>query len=205
MVGYKNFINNKEMLKNFEKYSKVYGIFFIILGTLGIIFPVFMSFTTAYFVAWLLLFSGIFIGVHTYQTNKKDWLGWLKSILFVVTAILTFLNPLPGVAALGIILAAYLLVDAILSFSLAWKQKGEKGWWLIALNGLLSLILSFIFIWKWPFSSLYLVGLYVGISLFFDGIILLTMAENIEEIEKELDESSSQPQEQKVEKGEAQG
>jgi len=164
-----------------------------------------MSLTTAYFIAWLLLFSGIFIAIHTYKTNKKDWLGWLKALLFIVTSILTFLNPLPGVAALGIILAAYLLVDAILSFSLAWKQKGEKGWWLIALNGLLSLILSFIFIWKWPFSSLYLVGLYVGISLFFDGIILLTMAENIEEIEKELDESSSQPQEQKVEKGEAQG
>ncbi len=135
MVGYKNFIKNEELLKKFQQHSKFYGITFLILGMLGIIFPAFLSLTTAYFLAWILLFSGISIGLHTFQTDKKNWLGWLKSLMFLITAVLTFLNPIPTVAALGIILATYLLIDAILSFSLAWKQKGEKGWWLIAMNG----------------------------------------------------------------------
>ncbi|WP_281951785.1 HdeD family acid-resistance protein [Nitrosophilus kaiyonis] len=184
MVGYQNMLNNKELLKKFEKNTKIAGVIFLLLGLVGIFYPALMSLTTAYFVAFLFIFSGITIGYHTWQTDKKDWLGWLKAFIYFVTGAMVIFFPLPGVAALGIILAIYFFMDGFASFALAGQMKGEnKFWWLILLNGILSIIIGVIFLVGWPFSSLFLVGLFVGISLFFDGIVLLTMSSQIKKLE----------------------
>ncbi len=175
MVNYSLFIDNKEMLERFSKYSKITGVIFLILGLVGIFWPGLMSLATAIFVGWLLLFSGFVIAFHTWQTNKKDWLGWLKTVIFIVTGGLIVINPFPGIAALGIIFAIYFLMDAFASTALAFQMKPQPMWWLSLLNGILSLAIAIFFMIGWPFSSLWMVGLLVGISLFFDGILLLSL------------------------------
>ena len=182
MVGYQNFLKDKEFLERFEKNSKIAGVIFFILGIFGIFFPAIMSLTTAYFVSFLFIFSSILIGVHTYNTNKKDWLGWLKAFIYIVTGILIIIYPLPGVAALGIILAIYFFMDGFASFALSSQLKGQKYWWVILLNGILSIVIGVIFLISWPFGSLFLVGLFVGISLFFDGVVLLTMGSEVKKL-----------------------
>jgi len=179
-----NYPLEKDLLKKFSKYSKIAGTIFIILGLSGIIFPVLMSLATAIFFGWLLIFSSLLTAYHTYNTNKKDWLGWLKAFIFLITGLLLAINPVPGVAALGIILAIYFLFDAFASVALAFEIKPQKGWWLVLINGILSLILAVIILVGWPFSSLFLVGLLVGISLFFDGIVLLTLGSYADKLEK---------------------
>ena len=184
MVGYQRFFTdkNQEFLKNFEKHSKIAGVIFLLLGLVGIFYPVIMSFTAAYFVAFLFIFSGLTIGYHTYQTDKKDWLGWLKAFIYLLTGILVTIFPVPGVAALGIILAIYFFMDGFASFALAGQMKGEKYNWLIILNGIFSVILGVIFLVYWPFGALWLVGLFVGISLFFDGVVLLSMGSYVKHL-----------------------
>jgi uncharacterized membrane protein HdeD (DUF308 family) len=49
----------------------------------------------------------------------------------------------------------------------------NRGWWMWVINAILSMIIGIIFVAGWPFTSMYLVGLLVGFSLFFDGIALL--------------------------------
>ncbi len=186
MVSVKDLLHDKEVIEKVKKNSKIIGIIFLIFGILGTLFPLIMSLTSAYFLAWILLFSGITIGFYTYKSNKKDWIGWLKAFIYVVTAILITIYPGIGVASLGIILAMYLLMDSFASFALAAQNKEQKNYWLIILNGVFSLILAIIFLVGWPFSSLFLVGLYVGISLFFDGVILLTMPSAIDKLQEEI-------------------
>ncbi|WP_281951836.1 HdeD family acid-resistance protein [Nitrosophilus kaiyonis] len=180
-----NYPEQKDLLKKFSKHSKIAGVIFILLGLAGIIFPGLMSLATAIFFAWLLIFSAFVTGYHTYNINPKDWLGWLKAFIFLITGILIAINPLPGVAALGIIFAIYFLFDSFAGFALAFQIKPQKGWWLPLINGILSLIIAVIFIIGWPFSSLILVGLLVGISLFFDGIVLLSMGSFVDKLNKE--------------------
>ena len=40
-------------------------------------------------------------------------------------------------------------------------------------NAITSLVLGILFVIGWPTSSLFLIGLFVGISLLFDGLALL--------------------------------
>jgi uncharacterized membrane protein HdeD (DUF308 family) len=183
MVGFNSLVKDKKVLDSFSQYSKLAGIIFMILGVLGITFPVVMSLTTAYFVAWLLLFGGITLTFHTYKTNKKDWLGWFKAFIFILSGALTIVYPTTGVAALGIILATYLFMDGFVSFALAIEQKPQKGWWIILINSITSVILGAIFIIGWPFNSIFLVGLYIGISLLFDGVVLLSMSSAVKKLD----------------------
>jgi len=182
MVNFSVFSNDKEFLEKFKKYSKVTGIIFILIGLAGIFYPVIMSMATAVFYGWIMLFSAFMIGFHTWQTNKSDWLGWLKAVLLFIVGAFIAINPLPGVAALGVLFAIYFFMDAFASIALAFNVKPESRWWLILLNGILSLALGGYLLLGWPFSSLYLVGLFVGISLFFDGVILLSMSKNAKDL-----------------------
>ena len=167
---------DENLFETFSKHSKIVGIVFIILGLIGIVFPVFMTFATVAFVAWLMIFSGITAGYFTYKSDRSDIAGWLKSFILIIIGALMLFYPMSGVGTVGLLLAIYFFMDSFASFSLAMSMRPQKGWiwWLI--NAILSLIIGIVFIIGWPFSSLYLVGLFVGFSLFFDGIVMLTMS-----------------------------
>lgn len=178
MLNYSIFINNKDLTDKFAKYSKIYGIIFVLTGLFGILFPGIMSLSSAIFIGWLLLFSGFLTAAHTWQVNKKDWLGWLKTALFFVAGALIIFNPLSGIVALGILFGAYFFIDSTINFMLALSIKPAASWWIALLNALLSLALGIYFIYAIndPIKTIWLVGVFVGISLFFDGVMLLSLA-----------------------------
>jgi uncharacterized membrane protein HdeD (DUF308 family) len=50
-----------------------------------------------------------------------------------------------------------------------------KGWGLMTFNGVVSALLASLFLIGWPATSLWLVGLYVSISLLLDGWALVAI------------------------------
>lgn len=78
-----------------------------------------------------------------------------------------------GAGTVGLLFTIYFFMDAFAGFGIASSIYPNEGWWAWLINALISFTLGVIFIIGWPFSSLYLVGFFVGFSLFFDGIVLL--------------------------------
>ena len=175
---------NKEVLERFKKHAKIGGILFMILGAVGILYPTIMSLTTLAFVSYLMVLTGFLSAILTWKSNKKDWAGWLKSIILILTGVYMVIYPTVGIATLGLLFAMYFFMDAFASFGLAFSLKPEKIWWLWLFNGFTSLLLGVLFIIGWPSNSIYLVGLFVGISLFFDGVALFGGALAAEKLEK---------------------
>ena len=165
-----------EQAELFTKHAKTVGIIFIVLGIIGALFPVFMSLTTVMFTAWLLIFSGFLTAFYTYKSDKSHWQGWLKSLVFFGVGTYMVVSPTGGIATLGLLFAVYFFADAFNSFLLAGSSFRGKGGWVWAINGHLSLLLGVLFVIGWPHTSVVLIGLFVGFSLFFDGIALLSGA-----------------------------
>jgi len=163
----------EELFEKFSKYSKIAGIVFIILGAVGIIEPVFMTMATVTFVAWLMMFAGFIAGYFTYVSDKSDYLGWLKSFVLIAISALMIFYPMSGVGTVGLLLAIYFFMDSFAGFSLAMNMRPAKGWIWWFINAIFSMLIGILFIVGWPFTSLYLIGLLVGFSLFFDGFALL--------------------------------
>ena len=159
--------------RRFGNYTFITGILLIVLGSAGVFIPGAMSLVTEIWIAWLFLIGGVFWAYHTYKSNPGSFMDWLKPLLLIISGGLMLFYPMPGIAAIGLVLSVYLLLDAFGSFALAHALYPGKGWGSMTVNGVMSLLLAILFLIGWPATSLWLVGLYVGISLFFDGWALL--------------------------------
>lgn len=164
---------DKETLRGFGKYTAIVGVLLIILGSIGIILPIVMSIFTTAMVASLLLIAGVLWAYHSAQARSRHVMDWLKPVILIAAGGLLLAYPLPGVASVGLMIAFYLLLDAFSSFAMASTIHPAKGWGMMVVNGVASLILATLFLIGWPATTLWLVGLYVGISMFFDGWALI--------------------------------
>ena len=178
---------NKNLVDNFKKHAKIAGFLFVLFGVIGIIYPALMSVTTVMLVAYLMMFAGISAGILTYKSNKEDWSGWLKSFILVLASFVLLYYPLHGAAALGLVFAIYFFTDAFAGFGLAFSLRPQKVWLVWLFNAITSLALGVLFIIGWPKSSLFLIGILVGISLLFDGVSLLLGGTFVEDIDDEYD------------------
>lgn len=172
------------LIEKFGKYAQTAGIIFMILGAIGAIFPVFTSYATVILIAWLMLLAGFLAAYFTYMTDSGDWAGWLKSIILVGVALYMILSPLGGIATLGLLFSIYFFMDAFSGLMVASSLYPNRGWGLWSINAILSLLIAVIFIVGWPFTSLYLIGLLVGFSLFFDGLALLMGSRFLQDMTK---------------------
>lgn len=176
---------DKGLMDKLQKYAKVGGVVFIILGMIGILFPTFMTISTVFFVSYLMLFAGIIGAALTWMSNPNDWSGWLKSFALVIVALYMIFYPAQGAGTLGLLLSIYYFMDAFASLGIAFASQEKKAKLVWFFNALMSFGLAIIFIANWPFSSLWLVGFFLGISLFLDGIALLSGGLILSKIEKE--------------------
>ena len=174
-----------EQLEVFKKNAKTVGIVLMVVGFWGAIFPVAASVTTVIFLSWILLFAGALTGYFTYKSDAGDWRGWLKSLIFVGVGIYMFLNPAGGIATLGLLFSIYFFMDAFSGFALASSFYPDKGWGIWAINAFLSHVMAMIFVTGWPHTSVVLIGLLVGFSLFFDGLALVMGVKVLQQIERD--------------------
>jgi uncharacterized membrane protein HdeD (DUF308 family) len=159
-------------MKRFGAHSLWIGAVLILVGAFGVVLPTVMSALTAAFVAGLMLAAGVLWVWHAIK-HGSGWSDWVKPILLLIAGGLVAHQPWAGVAGVAFVIMVYLALDAIASFSLARGGKGRFGHGWMVFNGIVDILLVVVFLWGWPRSSLWMVGLFVGISLIFDGWALV--------------------------------
>ena len=184
MWNYGMLPDDARLMEKFSKQATIAGIVMIVLGTLAILYPFAGSLFTVAFIAWLMIFGGVMAGFATAKTDPKDWLGWFKAFILILTGALMIFQPGVGIQAVGLILAIYFLMDTFAGFAMGSMLRPLKGWWLWTVNGALSLILAIIFLSSWinVAETAWLIGIFVGISLLFDGFVLLFMGSSFKKL-----------------------
>ena len=70
---------------------------------------------------------------------------------------------------LTLLLGASLVASGIMRIILAFSMKAEMPWIGVMLSGVITLVLGLIILARWPVSSLYVLGIFLGIDLLFAG------------------------------------
>jgi uncharacterized membrane protein HdeD (DUF308 family) len=167
----------KEGINRATGWSIGLSVLLIVAGTLAIIVPAASGIAVTIIVGWLLVFSGcahLAYGWH----NRGGGLLWgiLLGTLYLAAGGYILLHPLVGLNSFTIVLAAYLLVEAILEFILSFQLRPAPGSGWLLLDGIVTLFLA-ILIWRtWPDSTLWAVGTLVGISMLFSGVARLMIS-----------------------------
>lgn len=156
-----------------------FSIALIVLGFLAILMPAIASAFFTSVMGWLSLTSGIIMIIQSFQSRpvRGFWLNLVVGICYAVAGIYILLNLGAAVLALTFAFGVLFIVEGIFTIIMAFTNRaGHRMSWLVALNGVVTLILGIMVLNQFPVSALWLIGLYVGISLLMTGVSLLAAA-----------------------------
>jgi uncharacterized membrane protein HdeD (DUF308 family) len=147
------------------------GVIYVIAGIIALGSVVMATVASVFVVGIMMLIAGVAEVINAFQI--KSWgrfLFWLLlGLLYIVAGFTTFENPLLAAALLTLILGVVLVASGIMRIILAFSVQAGMPWIWIAVSGVITLLLGLIILAHWPVSSLYVLGLFLGIDLVIAG------------------------------------
>lgn len=146
------------------------GIVLICLGIVALLDAVFASLASMLFFGWVLVVAGIVEAVQAFRHRGGTRLTFhaLNAALSLVVGIMLLLHPVAGLLVATLLLAVYFTVAGIFRIVAAFSTRMPSSGWAL-LNGVITLLLG-ILVWvHWPASSLWIIGLFIGIDLIIVG------------------------------------
>ena len=98
----------------------------------------------------------------------------MGAIIYIVVGILMLIYPLTGILTLTLLIGIFFLLEGIAKIAVSFELKPATNWGWLLFSGIIALIMSAIILFGWPGTSLWVLGLLVGITLYFlDSLYLL--------------------------------
>jgi uncharacterized membrane protein HdeD (DUF308 family) len=150
------------------------GILMVIAGVVALGNELLATVVSVFFVGALMLVSGIFQIVHAF--GVKSWgrfFWWLVSgLVYALAGIFAYLNPLLASTVLTLMLAIALVVSGVMRIMVGLQHRSEPNWGWIVAAGVVTALAGLIIAIHWPVSSLFVLGIFLGIDLIFQGATL---------------------------------
>jgi uncharacterized membrane protein HdeD (DUF308 family) len=147
-----------------------FGLISMFIGILAISSSFIVTWASVVFFGALLLVAGITEVIHAVMVrNLKGFaLHLLTAALYLVAGLFMLEDPVRAAGVLTLLIAAYFLVGGLLRVLVSLVVRFCSWQWVV-LNGVVDLILGVMILNRWPGSSLWVIGLFVGIDLIFQG------------------------------------
>jgi uncharacterized membrane protein HdeD (DUF308 family) len=148
------------------------GIIYLLVGVLALYSVVTATVASVFVVGIMMLIAGVAEVVNAFQLKSwgKFFLWVILGVLYIVAGFVTFENPLLVAALLTLVLGAALVASGIMRIILAFNMKEGTQWIAVVFSGIVTFLLGVIILAHWPVSSLYILGLFLGIDLVFAGV-----------------------------------
>ena len=148
------------------------GIIFLIAGVIALGSVVAATASAVLIVGIMMIMAGVAEIIAAF--NVKSWgkfaFWMLLGALYVAAGVIAILNPFAAATILTLFLGVALVVGGIVRMFLAWHMReAGKPWGWIVFSGIVSILLGLMIIAKWPYSSFYVLGIFLGVDLIFIG------------------------------------
>jgi uncharacterized membrane protein HdeD (DUF308 family) len=175
----------QQLKMTFIKNTKMIGIVMIIIGGLGILLPNFIGIAFNTFVGGIFLLAALALAFNAWHNKKQNMSLWFKPFVLAALALIIFMHPAIILGVLGLLIAIYFLISGFSSIVLSVELQSSAKLFSL-LNGVISFVLGGIVLTNWPFSSAWIIGLIIGVTFIFDGIALLSIANQVNKTQEKL-------------------
>ena len=168
-------------IKANSRMAVVAGIIMLVCGVLAVAAPLAAGISITFLVGLLLIAGGVAQCVLAFQTGAfgRGLLIFLVGALTAVAGFFMISQPIEGLAAITIFLAAYFIVTGVFELIAAFQIKPAEGWGWLLFNGIVTLILG-VLIWRqFPLSGVWAVGVLFGIKLIMSGWWLILVGRRV--------------------------
>jgi len=153
------------------------GTALLVLGLIALAWSLVTTLVSVEIFGWLLVVGGALSLGHALV--QEGWgsffMELFAGILYIVAGLMVVANPAAGAAVLTLLIAMFLLIAGVFRIVGSVAIRFQHWPWML-LNGIITLLLG-IMIWRqWPWSGLWVIGLFIGIELVFYGWSLMMLA-----------------------------
>jgi uncharacterized membrane protein HdeD (DUF308 family) len=153
------------------------GILLLVVGAIALILTPAATLGTVMVLGWLLAFTGIIECIHAFQIHK--WTGFflylLAGIVALVVGLLVATHPVAGALAWTLLFASYFIVIGIFQMIASISLKFPAWGWSV-FNAVVTFVLGILLWVEWPSSSMWFIGLAVGITMILRGWSFVILA-----------------------------
>lgn len=171
-----------EETKKRAAWSIFMGVLTAALGAFLVVYPLATAKVTTVLLGWVLIFvalAQLMFALHSQQPGSffLKLLGAGASA--IIGAALAF-APMAGVEAMTGLLGTLLLVQAGLATVTAFQIRPLAGWQWYLLEAATSFALGLLILVNWPFSSVWAIGMLVGMAVLMGGIVRIAVAVKVQ-------------------------
>ncbi len=147
------------------------GIVYVVVGLVALGSIVMATVASVLVIGIMMVIAGVAEVINAFQvTSWGKFVLWvLLGALYILAGLVTFENPLLGAAVLTLVLGFCLVASGITRTILAFSMKAGGPWVLVLISGLVTLLIGLVSLGHWPVSSLFVLGLFLGIDLLVAG------------------------------------
>jgi uncharacterized membrane protein HdeD (DUF308 family) len=148
------------------------GVIYVLVGLIALGSVATAMAASVLVVGIMMVVAGIAEVFNAFQVRSwgKFTLWLLLGSLYIFAGIITFENPLLAAALLTFILGVALVISGTMRLIIAFNMKESTPWTWVALSGAITVILGLVILARWPVSSVYVLGLFLGIDLVIAGV-----------------------------------
>ena len=115
----------------------------------------------------------------------KEGADVLAGALYLIVGILLLLNPIIGAGLLALFVAIPFFLRGARQIWASLKIRPEDGWGWLLFGGALALLLGIFLLANWPLGGMVAVGVFIGIEMLFEGVMLLRFGGALREAAEE--------------------
>lgn len=153
------------------------GVLLAICGVIALGSVMLATAVSVTIVGFMMVLSGAAEMAHGFASKSwgRFFLWVLLGALYALAGVFAILNPFLAATVLTLLLGAGLIASGIVRILLAFQMREGTPWVWVALSGLITLLLGGMILSHWPASSLFVLGLFLGIDLIFAGTSWIAM------------------------------
>ena len=164
------------------------GLLLVIGGVVALAYPFVSSVGIVLVLGAILIISGMVTIIGAFWAGKWSafFLQLLVGILYVMTGMVIRDVPLESTALLTLFIAASFIIVGVFRIAIALIERFPQWGWAL-LNGIVTMIAGLIIYDTYPSSALWVIGLLVGLELFFNGWTWIMLALMVRKLPTDVD------------------
>ena len=163
-----------------------WGIITIVLGVIAMIMPMMTGFSILLILGIIVMAAGLMRMIWAFKAGSvgRGLLMFVLGLLTLAVGLLLVANPIFAAVSVTILLTVYLVVDGAAEVYAGVQRKPDAGWGWLTFGGVVSIVLG-VMIWRQaPLAGVWAIGLFLGIKLFFVGLMMMTVGGTLRGIAK---------------------
>ena len=163
------------------------GVILVIAGLLAILSPFVAGLSITIMVGVLLALSGISQCFLAFRAGAfgRGLMLFVAGLLMAIAGFYMMSQPVSGLAALTLVLMAFLIATGIFEIIVALQLKPADGWGIELFNGVVTLVLGILLWRQFPLSGAWAIGILFGIKMVFSGWALIFIGRGVKKLTAE--------------------